>query len=237
MTDGRHPLLIEAKSIGRSFGEGAARRQVVSELDLEIRPGEVVLVFGPSGSGKSTVLSILGGLDRSYTGELRLFGQDARRLGDRQLSELRGKRIGFVFQAFHLLPHLSVLQNVTAPMWFAEEGFSAKELRQRGLEMLERVGLKDRGKSSPSELSGGQRQRVAIARALLRDPELLLCDEPTGNLDRETGEQIIDLFAALHGETETTLVIVTHEDRLLRLGTRTYHMAEGRLSARQEGEA
>jgi len=219
--------LIVARGLSRSYGSGKALRRAVDSVELEIRRGEVVLVFGPSGCGKSTLLGLLGGLDRAYTGELSVFGRDLAKLGDRELSELRGRRIGFVFQAFHLLPQLSVLDNVTAPALFDTR--TTLDRARRGREVLERVGLADREQALPGELSGGQRQRVAIARALLNQPELLLCDEPTGNLDRETGEQIIDLFATIHDSLETTLVVVTHEERLFRLGGRTVEMVDGKL--------
>jgi putative ABC transport system ATP-binding protein len=220
-------VVVRAEKVDRAFGSGAAARKAVDSVSLEVDSGEVVLVFGPSGSGKSTLLGLVGGLDRAYQGRLELFGKDVATLGDRELSALRGRRIGFVFQAFHLLPELSVLENVTAPSLFSGEVEHDPEAR--GREMLERVGLADRARARPSELSGGQRQRVAIARALSRKPELLLCDEPTGNLDRQTGEQIIDLFAELHAELETTMLVVTHEDRMKRLATRSLSMLDGRL--------
>ncbi len=226
-TDGE---VIRARGLTRVFGVGEASRKAVDGVSLSVQAGEILLVFGPSGCGKSTLLAMLGGLDRAFSGSLGLFGRDVASLGDRELSELRGRKIGFVFQAFHLLGHLSVLENVLAPSLFAPEARPRHELVERGMMVLGRVGLADRAEASPSELSGGQRQRVAIARALLHEPELLLCDEPTGNLDRKTGEQIIDLFAALHRDFRTTIVIVTHEDRLTRLAHRTLHMLDGRLS-------
>jgi putative ABC transport system ATP-binding protein len=217
--------VIEADSVTRVFGGGKAAFTAVRSVSLSVRLGEVVLIFGPSGCGKSTLLSLLGGLDRDYTGSLKVFGQDLAALSDRALSDLRAARIGFVFQAFHLLPHLTVLDNVTAPALFAADG--QEKLSTRGVALLDRVGLADKSASYPGELSGGQRQRVAIARALLREPDLLLCDEPTGNLDRETGEQIIELFAQIHKELSTTLLIVTHEDRLERIAHRTLAMVDG----------
>ncbi|HMR76942.1 MAG TPA: ABC transporter ATP-binding protein [Polyangiaceae bacterium] len=217
--------IIEADRVTRVFGSGKAEFTAVRSVSLSVRSGEVVLIFGPSGCGKSTLLSLLGGLDRQYTGSLKVFGQELSALSDRALSDLRAARIGFVFQAFHLLPHLTVLDNVTAPALFAPEDPEA--LSKRGVELLERVGLSDKSGAYPGELSGGQRQRVAIARALLREPDLLLCDEPTGNLDRETGEQIIELFAEIHKELSTTLLIVTHEDRLERIAHRTLAMVDG----------
>lgn len=224
-------LVVEAASLERTYGSGAAGRRAVDGVSLEVARGEVVLVFGPSGCGKSTLLGLLGGLDRGYRGRLRLFGRNLADLDDRQLSELRGRRIGFVFQSFHLLPELSVLENVTAPSLFSDT--VDHDAARHGTEMLERVGLADRAAARPGELSGGQRQRVAIARALFRRPDLLLCDEPTGNLDRHTGEQIIELFAELHRELGTTLLVVTHEDRMKRLATRTLAMEDGKIVAEE----
>ncbi|MBE7480434.1 MAG: ABC transporter ATP-binding protein [Polyangiaceae bacterium] len=220
------PAIVLAKSLTRVFGTGEAARRAVDDVSLSVQKGEVVLIFGPSGCGKSTLLALLGGLDRAYSGSLELFGRDVSRLSDTELSQLRGERIGFVFQAFHLLGHLSVLENVMAPALFSRD---ERSVETRAREVLERVGLGDRAGSRPAELSGGQRQRVAIARALLHQPTLLLCDEPTGNLDRKTGEQIIDLFADLHADLGTTILIVTHEDRLARLAHRTLDMLDGKL--------
>jgi putative ABC transport system ATP-binding protein len=218
--------VVDARELVRVYGSGSAARRAVDGVSLRVEPSQVVLIFGPSGCGKSTLLALLGGLDRDYRGSLELFGRDLSALSDRELSELRGRRIGFVFQSFHLLPELTVLENVSAPSLFDPAGADAGE---RGRAALERVGLADRALARPPELSGGQRQRVAIARALFRAPELLLCDEPTGNLDRKTGEQIIDLFAELHRELGTTMLVVTHEDRMKRLATRTLSMLDGRL--------
>jgi putative ABC transport system ATP-binding protein len=209
---------------------GYAGTAVLEGVSFTLRPGEILSVIGPSGCGKSTLLGLLGGLDRDYAGSLRLFGTDASSLSDRELSRLRGERIGFVFQAFHLLEHLDVLSNVTAPSLFAAT-YEPRRVRERGFEVLERVKLADRAHASPASLSGGQRQRVAIARAIFHRPALLLCDEPTGNLDRDTGAQIIELFAALHQDLHTTIVIVTHEDRMGALEHRKLHMLDGQLTA------
>lgn len=217
--------LIRTEGLSRSYGQGRARTQALGEVDLSVQAGEIVLLFGPSGSGKSTLLALLGGLDRGYSGRLSLFQQDISTLSDKQLSRLRGEQIGFVFQSFHLLSHLSVLDNVTAPALFARQ--IPKDIHQRGMEALERMGLADRASAFPSELSGGQRQRVAIARAILRRPPLLLCDEPTGNLDSKTGESIVDLFQELHAALGTTLVIVTHEHRFDRIAGRTIELKDG----------
>jgi len=173
-------ILVRADRLTKHYGDGPARRAALDGVALSIEEGELCCVLGPSGSGKSTLLAILGGLDRAFSGTVELFGKDVSALRDRELSRLRGERIGFVFQAFHLLPHLSVLDNVLAPALFADE---AAGLPARALALLDKLGLADRAEDTPSHLSGGQRQRVAIARALLLRPKLLLCDEPTGNLD------------------------------------------------------
>jgi len=209
------------------YGEGPARRAALDNVSLSIDAGELLAVLGPSGSGKSTLLGIVGGLDRDYQGRVTVFGEDLRALGDRALSRLRGDRIGFVFQAFHLLPHLTVLDNVLAPALFTAND---PALRPRALALLERLGLAERALDTPARLSGGQRQRVAIARALLRRPALLLCDEPTGNLDAETGARTIDLFRELHREGGLTIVAVTHEERLAAAATRTLHLRDGRFT-------
>jgi putative ABC transport system ATP-binding protein len=219
--------LIAIEGLSKHYGDGPARRAVLSSVTLSVDPGEFVAVLGPSGSGKSTLLGIVGGLDRDHEGRVTVFGEDLRSLSDRALSRLRGERIGFVFQAFHLLPHLSVIDNVLAPALFAGD---AASLHPRALDILDRLGLADRAADVPARLSGGQRQRVAIARALLRKPSLLLCDEPTGNLDAETGARTIDLFRDLHAAGGLTVVAVTHEERLARAATRTLSLREGRLA-------
>jgi putative ABC transport system ATP-binding protein len=230
-------LAIEVRDLGRRFGPAGAERAVLDGIELRVARAEALVVLGPSGCGKTTLLNVIGGLDRGYTGAVRVFGCDLGTLDDAELADLRGRRIGFVFQAFHLLDHLSVIENVTAPSLFASQHQSEKDARRRGLEVLELVGLAERAGASPAELSGGQRQRVAIARALLRAPGLLLCDEPTGNLDRATGDQIVDLFARVHAELGTTLVVVTHEERLLRLAGRVVQLADGRIAADERAAA
>lgn len=218
--------MIRATALRKLYGDARARRAALDGLDFSVEPGELVAVLGPSGSGKSTLLAVLGGLDRTYEGRVELFGNDLRGMGDAALARLRGARIGFVFQAFHLLTHLSVIDNVLAPALFTE---AAADLRPRALELLDRLGLADRRDDTPAELSGGQRQRVSIARALLRKPELVLCDEPTGNLDAETGERTIELFRELHREEKLTIVAVTHEERLARAATRTVRLRAGKI--------
>lgn len=218
--------ILRTEGLIKHYGDGPARRAALDGVALTIEEGEFLAVLGPSGSGKSTLLGVLGGLDRAYEGRVEVLGQDLKALGDTQLSRLRGEAIGFVFQAFHLLSHLTVLDNVLAPALFAG---SAGDLRARALSLLERLGLEGRAADTPAQLSGGQRQRVAIARALLRSPRILLCDEPTGNLDAETGARAIELFRDLHREGGLTVVAVTHEERLAVAATRTLSLRDGKL--------
>lgn len=223
--------VLRAEALRKLYGDGRAARPALDGVTLAVEEGELVAVLGPSGSGKSTLLGIVGGLDRSYEGRVELFDRNLSRLSDAELSRLRCQRIGFVFQSFHLLGHLSVLDNVLAPALFAPSG---EDLRGRARELLERLGIGDRGGDLPGQLSGGQRQRVAIARALLHRPSLLLCDEPTGNLDAETGARTVALFRELHAEGGLTVLAVTHEERLARVATRTIRLRDGRVA---EGEA
>jgi len=222
--------LIRLDGLTKHYGDGPARRAALDGVTLSIDEGELCAVLGPSGSGKSTLLGIVGGLDRDYQGRAEVFGQDLRALADRDLSRLRGERVGFVFQAFHLLPHLTVLDNVCAPALFAAGADPRADLRARALSLLDRLGLEGRSLDTPARLSGGQRQRVAIARALLRRPSLLLCDEPTGNLDVETGARTLALLRDLHREGGLTVVAVTHEERLAAMATRTLHLRDGKLT-------
>jgi putative ABC transport system ATP-binding protein len=218
--------MIRATALRKLYGDARAPRAALDGVDFAVEPGDFVAVLGPSGSGKSTLLALLGGLDRGYEGRLELFGNDLRALPDAALARLRGARIGFVFQSFHLLSHLSVIDNVLTPALFSGD---AEDLRPRALALLSRLGLADRRDDPPTELSGGQRQRVSIARALLRKPDLVLCDEPTGNLDAETAERTIDLFRELHREEKLTIVAVTHEERLARAATRTVRLRDGKI--------
>ena len=218
--------VIRTERLRRTYGTASGIRAALDGVTLSVAPGELLCILGQSGSGKSTLLGIVGGLDRGYEGKVELFGEDLSRLSDSELARLRGGRIGFVFQAFHLLPHLTVLDNVLAPALFDPAGTDRTD---RALAVLERLGMKERVGDTPKELSGGQRQRVAIARALLLQPSLILCDEPTGNLDAETGAQTIELFQELHAEGGLTIVAVTHEERLARIATRTLSLAEGRV--------
>jgi putative ABC transport system ATP-binding protein len=205
--------------------DGAPQADLLRGIDLFVAPGEFVSVEGPSGSGKSTLLHLLGGLDREYDGTVEVFGQDLRGLDDRALAGLRHRRVGFVFQAFNLLPGLSALENVLLPDAFGE---GVPDAARRARESLDRVGLLDKASARPGSLSGGERQRVAIARALLAGPGLLLADEPTGNLDARTGDEIISLFRQLNREG-LTLLVVTHEARVSRAASRVLMLHDGVL--------
>jgi putative ABC transport system ATP-binding protein len=195
-------------------------------LDLEVGRGELVAVVGASGSGKSTLLNIIGGLDQPDAGEVEVLGTDTIAAGDSRRARLRNRSIGFVFQAFNLLEHLTCLGNVVIPAAFSHD---AKDVEQRGREALRRVGRSDFAGRYPGELSGGQKQRVAIARALFGSPALLLCDEPTGNLDSETGKEVIDFFRELNQKDKVTLLIVTHERRVSSIAQRVIAMRDGMI--------
>jgi len=219
---------VRAEGLRKVFGDKKAQRMALDGVTISIEEGEFVAILGQSGSGKSTLLGIVGGLDRGYEGAVSLFGRDLAELGDRELAELRGRRVGFVFQAFHLLGHLTVMENVLAPALF-DRGGSIADPERRARDVLGQLGMADRADDRPAELSGGQRQRVAIARALFQKPDLLLCDEPTGNLDVETGAQTIELFRELHAQGGLTILAVTHEERLAEAATRTVRLAAGRI--------
>ena len=193
-------------------------------VSLEIPRGSYVAIMGPSGSGKSTLMNLVGCLDTPTGGEVVVGGREVAGLSDRDRTTLRGTEVGFVFQTFNLMPRLSAIENVAIPQLF--QGVGREERRERARSLLERVGLGDRTDHLPNELSGGQRQRVAIARALVNDPALVLADEPTGNLDTETGAAVLDLFDELHAEGHT-IVMVTHEPHVARRAERIVHLLDG----------
>lgn len=235
MTD---KAIYQLAGVSRVYrGDGPPRR-ALDDVTLTIAEGEMVALVGPSGSGKSTLLSLLGALDVDYEGSLKLDGTELRAASDDQRAHLRGERIGFVFQSFHLLPHVSLLENVRVPWLFAQQaGADAERAGRIAAERaLERVGLLDRRDDKPSQLSGGQRQRVAIARALVRAPRVLLCDEPTGNLDQRTGKEIIALLAELNA-AGATVVVVTHEPGLAAAATRSVELLDGKVLATDDDRA
>jgi ABC-type lipoprotein export system ATPase subunit len=226
--------IIYLSGVRKSYGAGKARQEVLRGVSLEIPPGEMVAMVGQSGSGKSTLLNMIGGLDRPDEGTVRIDGQDTARLDDRSLARLRNERIGFIFQAFHLLDHLTCVENVALPSYFGAGGREDPAVRAR--EALDRVGLTAFAMRRPTELSGGQKQRVAIARALFNRPRILLCDEPTGNLDDQTGREVIRFFQELNRDDGVTLLIVTHEERVSRAAQRVVRILDGRIVAEEAGE-
>lgn len=227
--------MISIKGLSRHYGRGAARVSALKDVNLEIPEGQFVAIVGTSGSGKTTLLNVLGGLDMGWEGEVTLDGKSMGKLSDREVSRLRSERIGFVFQHFNLLDHLTCVENVMLPGYFGGSGASGGEDRAR--EVLRTVGLSDKLGSRPTELSGGQKQRVAIARALFNRPRLILCDEPTGSLDRRTGLQIMGLFQRLNQAEGITVVIITHEEHISRLASRIIRLEDGVLVADEAHQA
>jgi putative ABC transport system ATP-binding protein len=221
---------VSLRDVARVYPRGAGEVVALAGVSLDVRDGEKLAIMGPSGSGKTTLLSILGCLDRPSRGEHLFDGRRVEALSDDELSRLRNRSIGFVFQAFHLIPQLTVAENVETPLLY--EGAPAAEWRPRALRSLERVGLAARADHRPSELSGGEAQRAAIARALVTEPRLLLADEPTGNLDSATGEEIAALLDELHARGRT-VVLVTHNETLARRAQRVVRLRDGRVESEE----
>ena len=219
--------VIVTRNLRRDYDMGGEVVHALAGVDLVIRKNEFVAIMGPSGSGKSTLMNLIGCLDSPTGGEYWLNGHRVSELDDDELARIRNQEIGFVFQTFNLLPRATALHNVELPLVYA--GISAKERRARAMDALTRVGLADRVQHRPNELSGGQRQRVAIARALVNRPSILLADEPTGNLDSATSEEIMTFFEALHREGQT-IVLVTHEPDIAAHALRQVHLLDGRVA-------
>lgn len=222
------PALVEARDVRREYRLQGDVIRAVRGVTLEVGPADFLAIMGPSGSGKSTLLHLLGAVDTPTSGSVRLAGAEVSGLGERERARLRLRRVGLVFQRFHLLSMLTALENVELPM--AEARVGRRERRERAEALLARVGLGDRLRHRPGELSGGQRQRVAIARALANRPPLLLADEPTGELDRATGRAVLELFRAIR-EDGTALIVATHDPQLAEGAARVARMVDGRLEA------
>jgi len=219
--------LLKLAGITKDYRLGKTFVHALRGLDLTIEQGEIVALMGPSGSGKSTLMHILGALDTPTSGTAAFDGQNLQQLSENQLVTLRGRKVGFVFQTFNLVPTLSAQKNVELPMIFL--GVPKRKRAARAKELLTKVGLADRIRHKPNELSGGERQRVAIARALANDPEIILADEPTGNLDTETGGTILDVLRRLSVDDGRTVVLVTHDPDAVRIANRVIRLRDGRV--------
>ena len=225
--------LIELKNIRKVYRQGDLEVEVLKGIDLTVEKGEFVSIVGPSGSGKSTLMYILGCLDRPTSGEYYLDGKDVLKLPDEEVSKLRAEYIGFVFQAFYLIPYLTVLDNVLLPVSYLpkeerKRRFSDKSPKEKAVEFLTRLGLSERLNFKPEELSGGQKQRTAIARALINSPEIILADEPTGQLDTESSKEVMKIFKELHSEGKT-VIVVTHDLEIAKHAQRIVKIRDGRI--------
>ena len=221
-------LLLEAVDLKKWYRMGDRTLEVLRGVSLQIHSGELAVIVGPSGAGKSTLLHLLGGLDRSSGGEVLFEGKNLSGMGEREVSLLRNRAFGFVFQFYHLVPELTALENVMLPAWI---GRSKGDVEKRAGQLLDQVGLSRRADHVPAELSGGEQQRVAIARALMNTPRAVFCDEPTGNLDSATGEGILELLLLMNKEQGTTLVVVTHEPAITKVARNVFSLKDGQLWA------
>jgi putative ABC transport system ATP-binding protein len=222
--------IVAIENLCKAYQLGSLEVYALRNLDLSIDQGEYVAIMGPSGSGKSTLLNVLGCLDRPTSGTYQIGGEDVSKLDDDDLSKIRGSQIGFVFQSYNLIAQLNVIENIEVPMFY--KGFSEHDSAERAKELAGIVGLGDRIKHRPPELSGGQQQRVAIARALANKPLIILADEPTGNLDSESGADIMNILGDLH-KRGTTLIIVTHDDHVAARTERSVHLLDGRIERKE----
>ncbi len=230
--DVQEKLVVQAKELTKIYRMGELEVQALCGASLDIERGETVAIMGPSGSGKSTLMNILGCLDRPSGGEYYLDGENVAQMGDDQLAQVRNRKVGFIFQSFNLLPRASALSNVELPMRYSATAGS--ERRRKAREALELVGLGDRMDHRPSELSGGQQQRVAIARALVNDPAIVMADEPTGNLDSKTGDEIMDLLLQLNRERGVTLIMVTHDPDVASRTGRIIRIRDGQVEGSKQ---
>jgi len=219
--------LIKLENVWKIYQLGKIELTVLRGISLEIFPGSFVSILGPSGSGKSTLLNMIGLLDLPTKGKVYLVGEDTSKLSEDELAQIRGKKIGFIFQQFNLLPNLNALENVMIPMLF--QGISWKERKGRAELLLSSVGLKERILHRPAELSGGEQQRIAIARSLANNPEIIIADEPTGNLDSRTGRKIMEILIDLHKKERKTIIVVTHDPHIADYSEKTINIKDGQI--------
>ena len=219
--------IVKAENVSKVFDMGEVQVKALDGVSLEVKKGEYIAIMGPSGSGKTTLLNVLSALLRPSSGDIFINGKPVSRMDDNQLARVRGKTIGFVFQVFNLIPRMTALENVMMPLWF--EGIPVQERVARAKEVLEDVGLGDRMEHKPNELSGGQRQRVAIARALANSPDVIVADEPTGNLDSKSGDQVLEIIGELNKKQGKTVLMVTHERDIGKRAGKIVHLKDGKI--------
>jgi putative ABC transport system ATP-binding protein len=218
---------VVCKGITKIYGEGPSRVEALRGIDLEQKPGELLMIVGPSGSGKTTLISIIAGILDATEGECRVLDEDLRELKNAALTQFRGKKIGFVFQTFNLIPMLTATENVAVPLLLNGEDYDAS--MEKAAELLKEYGLEDKVDKFPKDLSGGEQQRVAIARSCIHEPELVVCDEPTSNLDSETGAKVMELFRKEVLEKKRSLIIVTHDNRIFSFADRIIKLDDGKV--------
>jgi lipoprotein-releasing system ATP-binding protein len=219
--------ILQAVNIHKSYRELATQLHVVKGVDLNVNEGEVVCIVGPSGAGKSTLLHMLGGLDVPDDGQILFEGEDLYRFKDADRAQIRNRKIGFIFQFYHLLAEFSALENVILPLMIKDDVRKNKDLEEKGMQLLDQVGLKERAQHKPKQLSGGEQQRVAIARALVNNPRVVFCDEPTGNLDSQNSQLVTELLMEFNAKNKQTFVIVTHDEQMARVSHRRVSMKDG----------
>ena len=219
--------MIQLKNITKSFDLNKNKVEVLKGINLQIADDEFIALMGPSGSGKSTLLGILAGIDSPTSGEIYIYGQDISKKKEDELARFRNENVGIVFQAYNLIPSLNAIQNVKAPLYAGKNKLTSKEIDERAKKLLDIVGLSHRETHKPGELSGGEQQRVAIARALIKNPKILVADEPTGNLDAKTGDEILDLILKINKDMHLTIIMATHNEEIAKLADRVVNISDG----------